>query len=220
MTLTNIIESFYGTNPGARKILLAAHWDTRPRAERDPDPEKRNDPIPGANDGASGIAVLLEMGRIFAEHPPPVPVDIVLFDGEDYGKQGERQNYLLGARHFAGNVRSQQYKFGILIDMVGDKRARFVKEGYSNTMLPEIVETVWRRARSLNLSEFINKTGPEIFDDHQPLIQVGVPIINIMQVELVNRDYWHTTEDTVDKCSPRSLETVGRLLTSLVYEGL
>ena len=127
MTLTNIIESFYGTNPGARKILLAAHWDTRPRAERDPDPEKRNDPIPGANDGASGIAVLLEMGRIFAEHPPPVPVDIVLFDGEDYGKQGERQNYLLGARHFAGNVRSQQYKFGILIDMVGDI-ARTVRE--------------------------------------------------------------------------------------------
>lgn len=219
-TLTNVIARFPGNIPGSKKILLAAHWDTRPWADREQDPELKREPIPGANDGASGVAVLLEMCRILSEYPPPAPVDVVLFDGEDYGKTGDRQNYLLGARHFAKNLPRTPYTFGILIDLVGDKNLRIAKEGYSNRMLPKLVGRVWKRAQSLHLSAFENRVGSEIYDDHQPLIQTGVPIINIIHGDLVNSAYWHSLQDTPDKCSAESLEQVGTLLVSLVYDGL
>jgi len=219
-TLTNIIAHFPGKAPQSQRILLAAHWDTRPRADREKDPELQKQPILGANDGASGVAVLLEIARIMVKYPPPVPVDVVLFDGEDYGKVSRHEDYLLGARHFAKNLPRTPYKFGILLDMVGDKNLRIPKEGYSARMLPDLVDKVWKRAQLLKLSVFINRLGSEILDDHQPLIQAGVPIIDIIHVDLVGSKYWHTLEDTPDKCSPESLKQVGTLLLSLIYEGL
>ena len=220
LTLTNIIASFPGINHTEQKVLLAAHWDTRPRADRDPILEDRNKPIAGANDGASGVAVLLELSRVLSEHPPPVSIDIVLFDGEDFGKSGIRDHYLLGSKHFASNTKPSKYQWGVLLDMVGDRKVRFKKEGYSYKMLPDLVNRIWNRARNLNLTAFDNAVGQDIYDDHYPLIQAGIPIVDIIHTDLINNDYWHTTGDTVDKCSPESLAIAGRLLMSLVYDGI
>lgn len=219
-SLSNIIARFPGNNPNEQKILLAAHWDTRHRADRESDQELKDQPILGANDGASGVAVLLEVARILSENPPPFPVDIVLFDGEDYGRSGDLQNYLLGAKYFAANWRSGPYQFGLLLDMVGDKNLSLKKEGYSSRMLPYIVDQVWKRAQKLNLRAFENRRGSEIYDDHQPLIQAGIPIIDIIQSDLVGSKYWHTLDDTPDKCSPASLLQVGILVISLIFDGL
>jgi len=214
--MNNIIARFPGLNPRAQRILLAAHWDTRPRADMEKEPERRKMPIPGANDGASGVAALLETARIMAEFPPPVPVDVVFFDGEDYGKEGEIQNYFLGARHFAKRLRTI-YTFGILLDMIGDRDLRIPKEAYSVQMLPELVDGVWKRANRLRLPAFVNRQGEMVRDDHEPLIKAGVPIIDIIDFDY---PFWHTLDDTPDKCSPESLEQVGSLLLSLIYEGL
>ena len=167
--------------------------------------------------GASGVAVLLELARIMKDHPPPVPVDFLLTDGEDYGKEGDISNYFLGERHFAKNLPRYPYKFGILLDMIGEKDLRIPKELYSVQMLPDLVDAVWKRAKDLGLSVFENRKGVRVQDDHDPLIQAGVPIIDIIDFDY---KYWHTLEDTPEKCSPESLEQVGRLMMSLIYEEL
>lgn len=213
----NIFAQFSRVRKNAQKILLVAHWDTRPMADRDPDPENRDTPILGANDGASGVAVLLELARIMHQNPPPVPVDILLTDGEDYGEEGNDEHYLLGARHFAKRPPREPYKFGILLDLVGDKDQRFPKELYSMDYLPDLVDRVWKRAAELGISTFDNVPGPRVLDDHLPLIEKGIPIINIIDFDY---KYWHTLEDTPDKCSPKSLENVGILVESIVYDGL
>jgi len=217
LEMHNIYVQFPGKRPRAQRILFVAHWDTRPMADRDPDPEKRNMPLLGANDGASGVAILLELGRMMSENPPPVPVDILLTDGEDYGEEGQDEHYLLGARHFAKNLPRTPYKFGILLDLVGDSDLRIPKEINSLEMLPDLVDKVWKRASKLRLPAFVNTRGDRILDDHIPLLEAGVPIIDIIDFDY---EFWHTVEDTPDKCSPGSLEQVGRLVTSLVYEGL
>jgi len=127
-TLTNIIARF-GAGEGRR--ILCAHWDTRPRAEHDPDSARQGEPILGANDGASGVAVLLETARLFFLKPPPRPVDIVLFDGEDYGPPGRLDLYLLGSRYFGRVVNPKSYEFAILLDMIGDADLRVGPEVYS-----------------------------------------------------------------------------------------
>ncbi|MFC1554353.1 M28 family peptidase [candidate division KSB1 bacterium] len=218
--LTNIIARFKAKNPDSPVILLAAHWDSRPRADRDEDEKNKEKPIPGANDGASGVAVLLEVAKTLKQNPPPVNVDIVFFDGEDYGKSGDLDNYLLGSKHFAKNLPRTPYQYGLLLDMVGDKNLKLPKEGYSLRMLPDIVNKVWDRAKKLNLTAFQNRRGSEIIDDHKPLIEAGIPIINIIDCDLVGERYWHTLQDTPDKCSPESLLEVGTLVLSVIYDGL
>jgi len=132
-TLTNIIGSFYPEN--ASRILLCAHWDTRPYADKDK-PENINKPILGANDGASGVAVLLEMARLLSVHNPPVGVDIVFFDGEDYGEEGNLDYYCLGSRYFVQNNNQFFPHFAILLDMVGDAQLQLPIEGYSQNYAP------------------------------------------------------------------------------------
>lgn len=212
---TNLIAKFKGKDDTAPKIILAAHWDTRSTAENEKTSENIAKPILGANDGASGVAVLLEIAKIFSKFPPPVPVEIVLFDGEDYGKNGSVE--LIGSSKYALDYKGEAVSFGILIDMIGDKNLRIPKERTSYEMLTELTNKVWKRARELKLREFKNNVGDYIRDDHIPLMNVGIPIIN-----LIDFDYpeWHTLNDTPDKCSPKSLETIGTLLLSLVYSGL
>ncbi|RMD98175.1 MAG: M28 family peptidase [Calditrichaeota bacterium] len=211
--LTNLIGSF-GLKPGPR-VLLAAHWDSRPWADQDPDSANRNKPIPAANDGASGVAVLLEIARILKATPPAIGVDIVFFDGEDLGSSGYPETYAAGSQYFAKHKDIHYNPFlGILLDMVGDKDLRIYKEVNSVRYAPAVVDVVWNYAARLNISSFINETRHEISDDHVPLLKAGIPCIDLIDFDY---PYWHTLEDTPDKCSPQSLEKVGKVVLAVVY---
>ena len=212
-TLTNVIASFGEQD---ERILLCAHWDTRAWADFDPDPKNRDRPILGANDGASGVAVLLEIARILKQHPPPMGVDIVLFDGEDAGLEGQSETWCQGSRYFAQRKRYDDHpRYAILVDMIGDRDLRLPVERNSQKYAPELVNRVWTRAEELGLSAFDRSLGVEMTDDHLELLRVGIPAIDIIDFEY---SYWHTLQDTPDKCSPASLGVVGTLLLCLFYE--
>ena len=211
LNLTNIIAMF-GPNVD-KKVILAAHWDTRPSADKESDPKKLNQPIIGANDGASGVAVLLELARAFKASPPPIKIIMVLFDGEDYGKKTSEM--FLGSRYFARNIRPEWFPdYGILLDMIGDKNLDVYIEQNSINAAPEVVNRVWKVAGDLGLKEFHNKIGYAITDDHIELINVGIECIDLIDFDY---PYWHTLQDTPDKCSPKSLGTIGKLLLELIY---
>ena len=207
--------SVSGEGGSGETLLLAAHWDTRPIADRDPAPENQNEPILGANDGASGVAVLLEIARVLSLKPPPRRVVIVLFDGEDYGRSID--DMFIGSRFFAQNLGKWRPDYGILLDMVGDKDLSLPIERYSWEANPQFAQAIWNRAATLGLAPFQQRLGAAIYDDHVPLIKVGIPMVNIIDFTY---PYWHTVEDTVDKCSPKSLEVVATLVISIIYDGL
>ena len=213
LQLNNILAEFGSL--GGETLLLAAHWDTRPFADLDPKPENQNTPILGANDGASGVAVLLEIARVLKQRPPSRRVIIVLFDGEDYGRSIEHM--FIGSRFFAQNLGKWRPDYGILLDMVGDKDLSIPIERYSWEANREFTELIWNRAATLGLAPFQQRLGAAIMDDHVPLIKVGIPMVNIIDFTY---PYWHTVEDTVDKCSPKSLEVVATLVMSIIYDGL
>ncbi len=210
--LINIIGNY---NKGASKrIMLAAHYDTRPFADRDPDPANRDKPIHGANDGASGVAVLLEIARLLGNHEPPVGVDIVLFDGEDYGREGSPADYCLGSGHFARRLRGYKPSAAIVIDMIGDSDLEIPMEGYSRAASPALLGELFDIADQLGYEQFSRKKLGAIIDDHLPLIQAGVNAVDLIDFEY---EYWHTLEDTPDKCSPGSLEAVGNVLLHYIW---
>lgn len=201
-------------NPEAKKqVMLCAHWDTRPTADMEIDPVKQRKPIPGANDGASGVAVLLEVARALAAKPPAIGVQIVLFDGEDYGPGLE--NMFLGARHYARTPALPKPDYAILIDMIGDKDLGIWREANSEQVAPEINDKVWKAAEALGVKAFQYGVKHTIQDDHIPLQEAGWKAI-----DLIDFDYapWHTLDDTVDKCSPASLKAVGDVLLKVVYD--
>jgi len=217
-------ENIYAVfNPNAsRFILLCAHWDTRPFADQEVDPGKRRKPILGANDGASGVAVLLELARQFHERKPRVGVVIAFFDGEDYGRTPDAM--FIGSKEFAQHWKSrvrpagQQigFDYGILLDMVGDSDLQIPKERRSFAAAPKIVEKVWSAARRAGHGDvFLDEQGYEVEDDHWPLLVAGIRCIDVIDF---NYAYWHTLDDTPDKCSPNSLQTIGDTLEKLVYE--
>ena len=219
LSLTNIMGKF---NPLAEnRIMLCAHWDTRPWADADADPSKRNLPILGANDGASGVAVLLELARMLSQNKIEYGVDIVFFDGEDYGREGDLLNYCLGSKYYSVTS-TQNPHFAILLDLVGDKNALFPKESYSIQYASEIVELIWAIAKNVNASKFLNTTGSPFYDDHIPLNSSGIKTINIIDNDYVgqkasNRNFWHTHEDTIDKIAIETLQEVGNVLVKLIY---
>ncbi len=212
LPLVNIIASF---NTGQRRrVLLCAHWDTRPRAEHDPDSSRRASPIPGANDGGSGVAVLLELARVLAANRPEVGVDLALFDGEDYGDFAASTDVLLGSTRFARQNSRYRPRLGILLDMVGDSAAKFPYEGYSLSRFRADVELVWNTAHELGYGRhFLRQSGGYVIDDHIPLIQAGIRCMDIIQMGL---PYWHTHGDTIDKLSAATLEAVGRTMVAVV----
>jgi len=214
--LTNVIASFNKDNK--KRIFLAAHWDTRPRADYE-SKENRNKPILGANDGASGVAVLLEIARQLKENPAEIGVDLILFDGEDYGEAGHLEDYFLGSRYFAKHTKNYKPKYGILLDMIGDANLNLPREGYSQRYLPHIVDKVWNIAQSMGYSEFEDHTGSYVDDDHVILIQHGIPCIDIIDFAYPDKThrYWHTLQDTPDKCSVQSLDTIGQVMMEVIY---
>ena len=214
LPMTNVIAKWGDASKHKNGVILAAHWDTRPSADEEIDPANRRKPILGANDGASGVAVLLEAARLFKATPPPVPVWIVLFDGEDYGPGIEAM--FLGAKHFARHLPADAPRQGILLDMVGDKDLRIPQEQYSRERAPQVIASVYDVAHRKGYGmQFPKEPGGAVLDDHLPLLQRGVQMI-----DLIDFDYapWHTLEDTVDKCSPNSLRIVGDVVVSWVFE--
>lgn len=210
--LTNVIARFGGG--GGSTLMLCAHWDTRAYADQDPDPENRKVPIIGANDGASGVAVLLEIARIASEFPPLRQLQIVLFDGEDMGRSTYPDEFALGSKYWARNPVPELPQEAILLDMVGDSDLEFGIEWYSEKNAPRLRGYLWELAFRLELIAFQEIRGPMVVDDHIPLQQAGVQAINIIDFEY---PYWHTIGDTPDKCSPESLEQVGKLLVGFIY---
>ena len=204
LRLTNLKASFFPER--RRRIALAAHWDTRPRADRQRGGAV-DEPIPGANDGASGVAVLLALSEILQErHPEGFGVDLLFFDGEDYGKEGHMEAYLLGSRRFVADHPGYRPEALILLDMVGAKGLSIPMEGNSLRYAPELTNRVFSMAADRGLDVFVPVAGRPILDDHVPFLQAGIPA-----VDLIDMDYrwWHTLEDAPDKCSDESLRQVG-----------
>ncbi len=211
LPMWNVLAEHDPENP--RKVLLCAHWDTRPTADKESDPESQQQPIAGANDGASGVAVLLEIASQLRRSPPPVGVRFVLFDGEDLGPDSDRM--YLGAKHYARNLPKPNPEWGVLLDMVGDKDLGIWRERTSQASAPEVNDRLFRAAREAGHGDvFHDEVKWSIMDDHIPLLQAGVPVIDLIDFDY---PYWHTLEDTVDKCSPDSLRAVGEAVLRALY---
>ncbi len=225
----NIIGSF---NQNARnRVLLMAHWDSRPWSDHDPDPQNRNVPVMGANDGASGVGVLLEVARHLKNISPDFGVDIVLFDSEDYGAPSDFQgpsedSWCLGSQYWSKNPHIPGYRanFGILLDMVGAENAKFYKEQISMYYAPQLMDRVWAKAQSLGFSNFfVNDMGGGVTDDHLYVNQIaGIPSIDIIQHSPESDSgfghYWHTTQDDMSVISRPTLLAVGTTLLHILFE--
>jgi hypothetical protein len=201
------------------RVLYVSHWDTKPHATMDPDPAKRSLPVPGANDGGSSTAMLLGVADELKKRAPAVGVDLLFVDGEDFGEfEGDEADVLIGARWFATHMPPGYAPlYAVLWDMIGDYDQRFPKEGYSVQRAPEVVERVWNQARELRLTRvFLDRVGGAMSDDHLPLQQAGLRIIDVIDCCNENYAYWHTTQDTPDKVSPQSLANAGRVAVALV----
>jgi len=224
----NIIASF--NTEQTNRILLFAHWDTRPWSDHDPDPKNFNKPVLGANDGASGVGILMEIARQLGKQTPNIGVDIILFDAEDYGapenySQYAPNSWCLGSQYWAKNKHQANYhaQYGILLDMVGAPNAKFYREQISDRYAKNIVDKVWNTAHNLGFDRyFVNTTGGMITDDHLYINEIaGIPSIDIIQYDSNSQsgfgNYWHTIHDTMDNISKETLFAVGTTLLHVIY---
>ena len=216
LPMRNIIARFA---PAAeRRVLYVAHWDSRPNADKAEDRALRTSPVPGANDGASGVAILLGVADVLKARPAGVGVDLVLVDGEDWGNFDTNTDVLIGSKYFAERLPSAGYApvFGVVFDMVGDAFPTFLYESHSMVAAPEVVQRVWSTARRLGYETAFQprEYGP-ITDDHLPLIEKGLRVINVIDLDY---PWHHTPEDTLDKVSQRTLQIVGDVAVALLRE--
>lgn len=220
IVLTNLLARYYPDRQ--ERILLMAHWDTREIADKDPILKNQSKPILGANDGASGISVLMVMAEILKENKlNTIGVDLLFVDGEDMGKAGEPQNFGLGTIQFSKKIPKPYPKYAVCLDMVGDAEPSFYMEPYSLQQAPRLIKEVWAIAENLGYKEFEPRIGKPVFDDHRVLfIHTGIPSIDIIDFEYPNADtnYWHTLSDIPENCSPRTLERVGTVVTTLIFQ--
>ena len=225
----NIIGSFQPENKN--RVLLCAHWDTRPFADHDSNSANHRTPIDGANDGASGCAVLLEIARQIQIKQPQIGIDIIFFDAEDWGapvfdrNNNGKSGYCLGSEYWAKNPHEKNYiaRFGILLDMVGAPDAVFYKEYYSMQYAANIVQKVWESAAALGYGRyFINAMGEGIEDDHlQIILHRQIPCIDIIHYDPSNNgfgSYWHTLDDNMDNISKSTLQAVGETIMHVIYK--
>ena len=225
---TNVIGQF---NPAAkRRILLAAHWDTRGIADQDEDVSRYNEPIDGADDGGSGVGILLEIARQLQANPiEEFGVDIVFFDAEDSGKDSDESDgdkytdsWGMGAQYWAKNphVPARQYKYGILLDMVGAKGAQFGKEGFSMQVAPQLMNRIWQLGQQMGYGQFfINRDSGPALDDHFFVIrEAKIPMIDIINKDTEGfGDHWHTHGDSLDVIDKRTLFAVGQVVLATLY---
>jgi glutaminyl-peptide cyclotransferase len=232
LKLNNIVASY---NPNASKrILLMAHWDTRPYADQEQDPKLHHRPIDGANDGGSGVGVLLELARVINQSAlkPTVGIDILLFDGEDYGApsfadhdENSSKTWCLGSQYWSSNkhVAGYQAYYGILLDMVGSKNAKFAMDGTTKEYAPVIQRNIWEVAKGLGYGNvFVDQVSEPIIDDHLYVNQIAkIPTVDIIEYEPSDGAYfsatWHTLKDNIDNIDKTSLKVVGQTLLQVVY---
>lgn len=193
------------------RVALFAHWDTRPSADQESDPNNQIKPILGANDGASGVAVLLELARVMKKRiSPDLGIQYVLTDGEDVGP--ELSEMFLGAKVYAKKLPTPKPEYGILLDMIGDSDLRVPMEPNSMRFAGNLVRDFYDHAAKINLgSTFPKSLGVTIEDDHIPINEAGLPTMDLIDFTY---EPWHTLHDTPDKCSPNSLGKVGKMLQS------
>lgn len=225
---SNIIAQFQPQKK--KRVMLCAHWDSRPWADADPDSLNHRKPILGANDGASGVGVLIEIARHLASVPTEVGVDIILFDAEDYGihasEESEINNsWALGSQYWARLPHKENYnaRFGILLDIVGAPGSKFYREGISQQFASNIIDKVWKHAHELGYSDtFINEKGGFVTDDHLYVNSfLGIPCIDIINHDENSENgfgpYWHTLKDDMDWISPEMLGKVGQTVMAVIY---
>ncbi len=225
----NIVGSFRAEEK--KRVLLFAHWDSRPWADNDPDPDRRSQAVMGANDGASGVGVLLELARHMGRQAPPVGVDIIFFDAEDYGAPSHlhtnrtTDSWALGSQHWARRPHRSGYgaQYGILLDMVGAPGATFYREQVSDHYARQVVDKLWAQAHALGFSAyFIDRPGGAVTDDHLYVNRLaGIPSANIIQHDPHSPTgfgtYWHTTDDTMEHIDKQTLLAVGMTLLHVIY---
>jgi hypothetical protein len=212
--MENIVASWHPERKS--RVLIGAHFDTRPQPDKETDPRAKSKQFLGANDGASGVAVLMELANMLPDLKTGVGVDLVAFDGEElvYDEDGE---YFLGSTHFAEEYRQRRlpgrYVAAIIVDMVGDKTLEIYPDQVSRREVPQLVEEIWKIARRLRAGGFKTGRSHDIRDDHLPLLAVGIPAIDIIDFDFgKDNRYWHTLEDKPERCSPASLAQVGGVL--------
>ena len=234
LPVRNVIASLA---PGKKdRVLLCAHWDSRPWADNDPEEKNRRNPVTGANDGASGVAVLMEMARQLAGATLAVGVDFICFDAEDYGmpdwektgdEAAEARSWCIGSQYWAAHPHRDGYRprFGILLDMVGGQGARFYQEGLSLHFARSVVANVWDAARRIGYGDFfVQKEGGFVTDDHLPLNRTaGIPTIDIIayypDCEQSNfGPTWHTVDDVPARIDRSVLKAVGQTVLQVIYE--
>ena len=197
-----------------RRVMVGTHYDTRSWADRDPRMELRSTPIIGANDGASGVAVMLEMARAWKADPPPVGVDLIFFDGEEFGRKNDIEDHLVGSNAWVRDHPEYKPEWGVVLDMVGDASLRIPKERLSAARACKAVQRIWQAAGRVGSSGFDDGFYRHIWDDNLAFIDRGIPVALIIDPQY---RWFHTTEDLPDKCSAQSLGQVGRAVMDAIY---
>lgn len=228
MPIRNVVASYGLGKPN--RVMICAHWDSRPFADNDINPDNRRKAIIGANDGASGVGVMMELARQLGQKNAAIGVDLILFDLEDWGAPDWEQSKLsdggwaLGSKYWASrpHIPGYQAQFAILLDMVGAQGAQFYREYFSGQYASWVVDRVWNKAADLGLGHvFVNQRGGGVTDDHINVNRAGIPCIDIIQFQTDTEtgfgDYWHTHNDDMRNIDPLTLDAVGRVLMEIIY---
>lgn len=226
LPINNIMGQF--NKDAVKRVLLLAHWDTRPWADAEADASKHSTPIDGANDGGSGVGVLLEIARCLGIENPTIGVDILFVDAEDYGQsQGDDENtWCLGTQYWIKNMPyapGRIPEYGILLDMVGGKDAKFHREYASQYLAGHIVDKVWTMAVASGYGNvFVNEVGGSVMDDHVYVNQANIPCVDIIENKNPSTSSfnptWHTLNDNMSNIDRQSLKAVGQTVLNLIYQ--
>lgn len=230
LKMRNIIASYKPES--GKRVMICAHWDSRPWADNDPDPKNHHTPIDGADDGASGVGIMVELARQFQKQMPEIGVDLICFDMEDYGTpdwyEGEHddKSWCLGSQYWSHTPHTAGYnaRYGVLLDMVGNRNSSFYQEYFSTRYAKSIVKKVWNKAGDMGMGgRFPKKDGGAITDDHIPINEIAkIPCIDIIPMypdckESSFGPTWHTLSDNISNIDPATLQMVGQVLMEVIY---